>query len=164
MGHPDDQEIRTILRELAKERNLLTQDAPTESGLGLRGFVIEILDDELRKDSSLSRRLYLAAGAQARSTCAIELAERLISLMDRAKPSPDAAEDPLPLDAAALRSFLTAQLERVSGTSITDVLQGPTAAAPEEMITRGGTVTCTIELATYNPGFWNNVSICSTVE
>jgi Common central domain of tyrosinase len=36
-----------------------------------------------------------------------------------------------------------------------DAPAGPAAAAPEE-IGEAGTVTCTIELAAYNPGFWNN--------
>src|SRR4051794_19584907 len=84
----DEQEARTTLKELAKERSLLTQSVPAEAGLGLRGFVIEILDDELAQNWDLSPSFYLAAGAQARSARANELAERLIGLMDRAKPLP----------------------------------------------------------------------------
>src|SRR4051794_35669843 len=83
----DEQEAKSTLKELAKERGLLAQSAGAEAKLGLRGFIIEVLDDELAQSVDVSPSIYLAAGAQARSARANELAERLIGLMERARPS-----------------------------------------------------------------------------
>jgi hypothetical protein len=98
----DEHEARTTLKELAKERNLLAESAPAEAPLGLRGFAVDVLDDELARDLNVAPSLYLQAGAQARSPRANELAERLLGLIDRAKPSPAmAGAEALPLDDAA---------------------------------------------------------------
>lgn len=150
----DEQEARTTLKEFAKERNLLTESVPAEAPLGLRGFAVEVLDDELAQDLDVAPSLYLEAGAQARSTRANELAERLIGLIDRAKPSPAmAGAEALPLD-ETLRGFLTQQLERVGRISMPDVREEIGAAEKARKIEAAAV--CYIEFAAYNPGFWNN--------
>jgi hypothetical protein len=150
----EEQEARATLKDLTKEQSLLVHDASTERGLGLRGFFIETLDDELAQDMNVPPSVYLAAGAQARSARSNELAERLIGLMDRAKPSAAmAGEEALPLD-EALRVFLAQQLERVGRVSMPDVREEMGAAAKAQQIEAA--VTCYIEFAAYNPGFWNN--------
>jgi hypothetical protein len=151
----DEREARTTLKELAKEQSLLIQEGTGgEPGLGLRGFEIDILDDELALDLNLSPRLYLAAGAQARSTRANEIAERLIGLMDRAIPAPTiAAEETLALD-ETLRGFLAQQLERIGRISMPDAREEPAAVEKARKIEAAAV--CYIEFAAYNPGFWNN--------
>jgi len=151
----DEQEARTVLREFAQNRTLVAQAAPPETGLGFRGFFIELLSDELARDVDLPTTLYMAAGPGVASAKANELAERLIAVMTRAEAWSEAADvDTLALD-ESLQTFLQAQLEVSARTSVLDTesLSGaPTEAGREAM----AAVTCTIELAPYNPGFWNN--------
>ncbi len=150
----EEQEARTTLKEFAKERNSLTEGTPAEGGLGLRGFVIDVLDDELAQDLGLAPSVYLAAGAHARSTRASELAERLIGLISRAKPAPTiTGEEVLPLD-ETLRAFLAQQLERVGRISMPDVREETGVAEKARKIEAAAV--CYIEFAAYNPGFWNN--------
>lgn len=151
----DEAEARAMLRELVRDRQVLSAAAATEAGLGFRGLHIEPMNDELANEFGLTGPAYLAAGPQT-SGRSRELAERLISSMGRGEPSPTAAQDALPLD-APLQDFLTAQLERTSRTSLPDTTAG---TAPHddgaEASAVGPAVTCTIESGTFNPGFWNN--------
>ena len=149
----DEAEARAILRDLLKDRQLLSDGAAPDASLGLRGLRIEPLSDELAFDFDLSAATYLRTGPQV-SGRAREIAERLIGLMGRDEAPPGAPEDAVPLD-AGLQAFLTEQLERVSRTSRADVVEAPTAA-PAPPAEERAAVTCTIELGAFNPGFWNN--------
>src|SRR4051812_8139800 len=149
----DETEARAVMRDLSRERQLVAEGPPRNAGLGLRGFIIEPLNDELAGDFRTSGSLYLAAGTHAQSGRASELAERLIGLIDRSEPALAAEEAPA-LD-EGFREFLTTQLERTSRSSVADIVE----AAPESESEEGeisAAVTCTIELSTFNPGFWNN--------
>jgi len=80
----DEQEARTILRELAQNRTLVAQTAPPEASLGFRGFFVELLSIELARDVDLPTALYIAVSPGVVSAKANELAERLIGVMTRA--------------------------------------------------------------------------------
>jgi hypothetical protein len=47
---PEEEEARTTLKEIAKNRSLVAESASAEAGLGFRGFTIEPLSDELAQD------------------------------------------------------------------------------------------------------------------
>lgn len=151
----DEGEARATLRALTADRSLLADTEPAQSGLGLRGFWIETLDDELAQDFGLGAAVYLAVGPQAPSPRAAELAERLIGLIERGETRTETAEGALPLE-EPLRDFLTTQLQLAtqlefrSRVSLTD---GAAPVSPEEA---APAVTCFIELGAFNPGFWNN--------
>ncbi|MEI5102717.1 hypothetical protein RB200_34635 [Streptomyces sp. PmtG] len=162
----DENEVRALLREVASNRSLFLGDAPTEGGLGVRGFWIEPLNDEFGRDFGAETRLYLPVGAQARGGRAAEIGERLVTLMERGDPVA-VGEEAQPLD-ASLREFLIPQLAIPARLTVTDrsapgeadteaeqgagqgAEQGPEEATPA--------VACTIELGAFNPGFWNNDS------
>ncbi|MEV0123315.1 hypothetical protein AB0I16_17600 [Streptomyces sp. NPDC050703] len=154
----DENEVRALLREVDGNRHLFLDDAPAEGGLGVRGFWIEPINDEVGNDFGPEPRLYLPVGAQARGTRAAELGERLITLMERGEPSAT-DEAARPLD-ASLRTLLIPQLAAPARLTVTD----RTASAETEQRTEQGAeqetaeVTCTIELGTFNPDFWNNDS------
>jgi hypothetical protein len=156
----DEAEAHATIRELLKERSLLTETVPAQAPLGFRGFFIEALNDEFAQDYQISSSVYLAVGSQAKGERASELAERLIDLMDKAEPT-TRAEGVLPLE-VSLREILTPQLYRPSGVSVADAAEAaPTEAVgekapPVEAEAVSPSVTCYIELAAYNPGFWNN--------
>jgi hypothetical protein len=81
----DEQEARTVLRELAQNRTLIAQAAPPEASLGFRGFFVELLSDELARDVDLPTTLYIEARPGVASAKANEFAERLIGGMTRAE-------------------------------------------------------------------------------
>lgn len=147
----DEVEAKATLKELVKERNVITASAPTEAGLGFRGLVIEPLNDELTRDLDLQTTIYLPVGPYAVSGRSAELAERLIDMMGRAEAAV-ASEGEDVLTADVLKSLLIRELERDGRTSVQD--QAGETEVTEEAISAA--VSCTIELAPYNPGFWNN--------
>lgn len=81
----DEQEIRTTLREIANNASVIAKSAPANAGLGLRGFLVEPLNDELGRNYNLSESIYLAAGQYAISSKANAIAERLVGLMNSAE-------------------------------------------------------------------------------
>ncbi len=158
----DENEAKTILRGIMQDRALVTDSAPPDAGLGFRGVVIESLSDELPQDFDLPPQLYIPAGQYAKSSKGNEIAERLIGMMTRAVPGTEATADSLPLD-ETLQKFLVEQLTLGSRVSVQDGRGSSTEAEPAEEKTSeeasiDAAVTCTIELAAYNPGFWNNNS------
>jgi hypothetical protein len=147
----DEQEARSVLKELADRRSMLAETAPADLGLGFRGLEVEILNDELAQDTGLPNRLYVAKRAQGVPAAMGALGERLLGLISRAEPAVSSIEGALPFD-ESLTSFIAQQIAQVSRTTQADVVQeervGEQAVVP--------TVTCQIEFAPYNPGFWNN--------
>ena len=151
----DEPEARTILRELAQNRTLVAQAAPSEASLGFRGFFVELLSDELARDVDLPTALYIAVSPGVASAKANELAERLIGVMTRAEAWSEAADvETLALD-ESLQTFLRAQFEVSARTSVLDTESLP-GAPPEAGSEAVAAAACTIELSPYNPGFWNN--------
>ena len=118
----DEQEARTTLKEIAKNRSIVAESVSASAGLGFRGFTIEPLSDELAQDFELPASMYMAAGASATSAKANEIAERLIGLMSSAESSREASAlgEELPLD-ETLQNFLRQQLEPSSRLSVSDV-------------------------------------------
>ncbi|GGV36523.1 hypothetical protein [Streptomyces spectabilis] len=158
----DESEVRALLREVDSNRSLFLSEAPPEGGLGVRGFWLEPLNDELGSDFGTEPRLYLPVGAQARGGRAAEIGERLVTLMESGEPaaSGEAAE----VMDASLRDFVIPQLAVPARVTVTDQTTS-TGAGPEaedgsaegsaEVSTKAA---CTIELGAFNPGFWNNDS------
>jgi hypothetical protein len=156
----DEQEARSTLRELITERSLVTDTVPAQAGLGFRGILIEPMNDELGVLMEGARSFYLPVGPLARSARANELAERLIGLATRTDPGSVPSiqgEAMTPFD-ENLQNFLTGQLERPGRVTVTDSRETEPSAEqePTEKSEVGAAVTCFIELAPYNPGFWNN--------
>jgi hypothetical protein len=149
----DETEARAHLRELMKDRQLLSDGPSAQAGLGFRGLRIEPLSDELALDFNIPRSLYLAAGPQAASR-AHELSERLISLIGSAEQPSGMPADALPVE-APLKDFLSAQMQRSSRTTVSDSAAATTSEGGLAEDARAA-VTCTIELGAFNPGFWNN--------
>jgi len=151
----DESAARAVLRDLTRDRDLLASASePPSGGLGLRGFWVEPLGDELGHDAGITSRLYLPAGAQARGGRAAELAEQLIDLASRGEPAEGIGTRAVPLD-GSLRSLLLAQLEtsgQITGTDAVTAAPG----APDESDESEVAVTCQIETGAFNPGFWND--------
>jgi hypothetical protein len=148
----DEAEARAALRELARNRDLYAHGEAVTGGLGLRGFRLEPLGDELAQDYGLGDSAYVSVTGA--TSDAVPFAGRLVGLIGRDGVSLDEA----PGDAVSLEQpladFLTAQLEATALTATSQVpaTDGRAASAEEA----AAPVTCTIELGAFNPGFWNN--------
>ena len=153
----DEQEIRATLREIANNASVIAKSAPANAGLGLRGFLVEPLNDELGRNYNLSESIYLAAGQYAISSKANAIAERLVGLMNSAeittRMTPE--EEALSLD-ADLQGFLQEQLyvgERLTLLDTEGLELSPEAV---EIPLETPKAACQYELGAYNPSFWNN--------
>src|SRR5262245_22261262 len=114
----DEAEVRATLKDLMCERAMLTDGVAADGGLGLRGFSIQVLNDELASDFGASSSLYLPVG-HGPGDRSHELAERLIALLGKAQNVPGATADAATVD-AGLQQFLRAELERSTGTTLGD--------------------------------------------
>jgi hypothetical protein len=155
----DEAEIRATLSQLSQRRELLTA-APTETaGLGLRGVSIEAMDDELPsevgRELGSSPQLYLALDAGARSGAAEELAERLLALTQQGASTASGADADAVADADA-RAFAAQQLRAGRRATVLDAPDSPPGVADVEAAEAApAAAACQIELAPFNPAFWN---------
>jgi hypothetical protein len=149
----DEGEVRATLKDLLRERALLTDGPAPDAGLGLRGFSVELLSDELAADFDAGSRLFLPVGPSTSDGRASELAERLIALLGKGWPMAGAG-DAAPVD-EGLQQFLRGQLDRTSRATAVDS-SGAAAAPADAPGAAPADVTCQIEFGAFNPGFWNN--------
>ncbi|MCP2259809.1 hypothetical protein LX15_003518 [Streptoalloteichus tenebrarius] len=152
----DEARVRETLRALSQEESLLTEDVPPNSGLGFRGFRIQLFSDELAQGFELGSSVYLPVGRESRGPRSDELGERLIGLLGQEGTSVRMQDELPPLE-APLQQFLTTELDYSASQSFTAAASVPDIAGeqPEEAAPQA---TCFYEHAPYNPGFWNNDS------
>jgi hypothetical protein len=155
----DEQEVRTVLREITQDRSVMASAAPAEAGLGFRGLFVEPMSDEIAQDFELPATLYVSSGAGTTRSQGSAIAERLISLITQSEPTPAATAEALPLE-EPLQQFLLQQLQATSRLSVPDIETAPPQgadepSAPANAAAAAATI-CYYDLSPYNPGFWNN--------
>ncbi len=149
----NEKEVRAVLKEIARNRELITDAAPTDAGLGFRGVMVAPLSDDLAQDFEVPASTYIALGAGGSAASGVDIAERLISLIPSAAQSADAGAEAMALD-ESLQSFL---MEQIALTSRTSELDGMIAAAvDQEVAAEAARAMCYYDTSPYNPGFWNN--------
>lgn len=155
----DTNEVHTALRDVAKVRSLASAQAAAEGQLGeLRGFYVDVASDELAADHGLAASLYLPFEPGGTGPMR-DLAEHLVSLASDEAIAigvlAEGREEPEILSPDLLRSFLGQKLGKETGISQAD--SNAAAAEAGEMSAEAAVaVTCWVEYAAYNPGFWNN--------
>jgi len=147
----DDKEVRAVLGEMSRSRDLLADAPPAEAGLGLRGVIVEPLSDDLAHDFEVAPSMYIPVGAGDGVGKRSEIVERLLSYIPKAETSFDALSGALPLD-ESLQTLLKQQLDLRSRTMTMDAAQP--AAAPEVPKELAAAI-CYYDLTPYNPNFWN---------
>ena len=153
----DEVEARSILRDLQKDGQLLTDTTSADGGLGFRGLRVEGLTDDLGADLEMRDSLYVPVGTGRGDGRTSELAERLLATMARAEPDPSAADadSALALD-ETFHAYLKSQFEQASRASRMDTLDQPDHQKQASEDARLAAATCMIEFGAFNPGFWNN--------
>ncbi len=157
----DEQEVQTALGAVAQTTGLASTESAQLGGLGeLRGFYLDIANDELAADSGVSSSLYVPFDAAGGAGASRDLAERLISLASEksvaAGAHAEGVHDSLVIGHDMLRGFLNQQLRKATGTTASDSNVAADAEMEAEAKRATAAVTCMVEYAAYNPGFWNN--------
>jgi hypothetical protein len=154
----DEQEIRALLKEMGSSNAAIAANsAGVSGGLGLRGFLVEPLSDELERDGKLGGTMYVAAGQNVTNPKANELAERLIGLAAGGEVSFQSASEAegVPVD-EDLKAYLLEQLGGGNGTRLSVLDTEGLPGCTMEVTLEGAAATCNYDLSPYNPGFWNN--------
>ncbi|HEY6877864.1 MAG TPA: hypothetical protein VI299_07580 [Polyangiales bacterium] len=138
----DDKESTELLKEIARERNVVTAVEAGEQGLGFRGVIIEAVDDDTVHRYDLPTTFKLAGGASHNEKKAQELAERLIKKVTSA-PQPSGLTLGSQVETQLLELLAASPAHEHHGE-----LDGEQAAVSPS-------ATCAIELGAFNPGFWN---------
>lgn len=148
----DDQEVKTLLEEIAQNRDFISVDASASAGLGFRGVFVEPLSDDLTQDFDLPPTIYLPLDKDESNTKNVEIVERLVSRITQSTPPVDAGPQALPLD-ESLQSFLMQQLRLSNRMMVLDSAMND--AIPESAAELADAV-CYYDLTPYNPNFWNS--------
>lgn len=155
----DSQEVAGVLREMGKSRDAIAAAPAQAGGLGeLRGFLVDVQNDELAQDHGFASSQYVSLDAASANGTLHQLADRLVAL---AKPGQAGTlQDGEAADAGVLQDFLNRKFSRESGITESDSNRpGGVPEAqddPEAAVQETAAVTCMVESAAYNPGFWNN--------
>jgi hypothetical protein len=149
----DEKEVQAALKEIVLNRDLFTDAAPAEAGLGFRGVVVAPLSDDLAHDFGVPSSFYIPLGAGAGPSKGAEIAERLISLIPQSLRPADAGPQALSLG-ESLPSFLMEQMKLSRRTSALDGAEA--TAVDKEAAAEAARAMCYYDTSPYNPGFWNN--------
>lgn len=149
----DESEVRKLLSELSKARDSFAVDAArNDRGLGVRGFFIEPMIDDMARDYALPSSLYVPVTPDAPRSKGQELIERLTALLSKSGRGLGLTDAEAGRD-QDLESLLAEQLAGTSRATVTDGGARAPEAGPAEA---PADVCCQIELAAYNPQYWNN--------
>lgn len=157
----DADQVRAALSEVAKVGAMASTEAATEGKLGeLRGFYIDVDSDQLAADQGLGSALYLPFTPGGTGPMR-DLAERLVGLASDESVAMGVAAEGLEeaeaLSPDLLRSFLGQKLGKDTGITEADASAAAAEDEAAEMAAEAAAaVTCYVEYAAYNPGFWNN--------
>jgi hypothetical protein len=159
----DEQDAREILKNIAKNRGVVTEVDSGYQGLGYRGLILESLTDHVAAQYDLPSMFEIANGASLYESKADEIAEHLISTMPSDNLRARGTEQPVEFD-ERLKQQLLDHLGTFPKLEIPSELDSSERSAasstPDETAaqTRDLDKTCLIENAPYKPDFWNNAN------
>jgi hypothetical protein len=138
-------DARAILLELARNRSIVTTVESGYQGLGFRGVIIELTDDETATRYALPSVFKIAGGSSPNEAKAQEIAERLIRVAANAGSRDGVAFSPN-FESEVLEMLAAIPAHEYHGETDSHVRPAPPLPAG----------TCYIELGAFNPGFWND--------
>src|SRR3954470_21912982 len=115
----DEAEVRAVLREVQQVPSVADDGEVTRAALGFRGLRLEALGDDVVLAPDAGSGLYLPARALTAGDRGAEVAERLLSLMERGEPPADAPAATTALD-APLRQYVLERLAESGGQTVED--------------------------------------------
>ncbi|MFI5179841.1 MAG: hypothetical protein ACHQPI_00410 [Thermoanaerobaculia bacterium] len=140
------------MTNLARSRAALGEAGSGYQGLGFRGITIEALMDDLISAHGLPPVMRIAGGSSQDEQRGLEIAERLISTMQKQTMTSVSGES-VKVDEKLVESILNQLKSRISTTASEPDVAGPEGPTKTPM---AAAVTCFIELGAFNPAFWND--------
>jgi hypothetical protein len=167
----DDAQVADVLREISQQRDLVEQEHSGGGRLGFRGLLVDVGDDAGRQAGLPGR--FRVSGEDARG---VALADALLARLGAPAQAAAASQGLAPLDQLDLRRLVQ---ESASGASAQGGGSSPQTASTGAPTTQavataaGATVigsdatswstlaqgSCSIEVAAFNPGFWNATGV-----
>lgn len=155
-----ESEAQEVLRDITRNRGVVTNVDSGYQGLGYRGIILESLTDYVENQYGLPPVFEIANGASLQESKAHEIAERLISRMHSANTTARGGSEPVDLDDNLRRQLLNhlSSFPRLELPSQQDaaIRSNVATAASREAELREADKVCSIEHAPYRPNFWNN--------
>jgi hypothetical protein len=143
-----DDEAKSLLQEIARNREAIGTVDGGATGLGYRGLIVESLADNITGAYDLPPVLRIAHNSNAKG---LEIGDRVLTSMLRSQVIDN-----------GLHQLLAGQLQTISRApaqpfqeDVTEGDQAVIAAPPAEARLATAAVVCQIELGAFNPGFWN---------
>lgn len=158
----DEDEVREILKVASGEGAQAMDVSDGEALLGYRGLILECMNDDLADVSSLaaSGPMRIPASMIRKNRALAALSERLLGHAGGSTGNGGNGVQVLGDQLLDIKQLLTEEEVSTRRVSQLDMDGGgcsaPLADAEEQSGEVGAQVVCTIELAAYNPGFWNN--------
>ncbi|GAB0055786.1 hypothetical protein SIID45300_00082 [Candidatus Magnetaquicoccaceae bacterium FCR-1] len=154
----DENEVRALLKAMADNRAELSDKISDNTQLGFRGFQVELMHDGLANDYGFGSSIFVPSLEATGADLASDVTDRLFRAMEiwlsKHRDSLDVSEQM----EIGLRQLAIASRGEGGRVSLTDELGDTPSAESQDVSVREsrGLVSCTIELESYNPGFWNN--------
>ena len=160
----DEKEAQGILKKVEERREVVAKAESGYQGLGYRGILLELLEDDTAEEHGLPSSFMIAGGGSADESKGLEIASQLVEGMLKYPTTTEAAITPLdkslevPLD-KDLQKLIMGELTAFPKVALRKVpkeirLKARDSVKTEEAIDGK----CEIELSAFNPGFWNNDS------
>lgn len=153
-------EAETALRSLSQKSSAAAPPDSGFQGLGNRGLIVELLDDNAHSEYGLPSTFRLAGGGSTGESHGREVAEQLVAAMTlsgagehAAVASANSAEGYLPLN-DELKKFILAGLATRTGALATQVAEQ--VGTLDKATDASATAACMIETTPFNPAFWND--------
>jgi hypothetical protein len=151
-------EAAQILKDLALNPTAAAAMDSGFQGLGNRGLIVEPLSDDASAEYGLPTSFRLANGVGGASGKGLEVAERLVRGMLDASATPVLGDVNAPKDEydKGLQQMLLDHIASAAASTTTEATQQPATSEEEtdDAAARAAAV-CQIEVAAFNPGFWN---------
>lgn len=149
----DEKEARDIFKEITANREVIAEVGSGYQGLGYRGVFLEPLADDLREEFDLPPSFMIANGASRDEPGGLEIAKRLVEDMPKYPARDEAAAALTPLD-EEMQELLLDQM--AAFPKVISEMPPKTVRFSDLRKTEESTdVTCSIELCSFNPNFWN---------
>jgi hypothetical protein len=138
------EEAQNLLQEMAKHRSAISAVHEGYQGLGYRGLIVESLTDSFTSKYDLPASFRIGNTGHPEG---LEIAERILNSMRTAQA----------LD-GGLHGLVIQELQRLESRYEISAADPsvPAAAAGAAAVAAAQAVTCTVELAPFDPGFWND--------
>lgn len=160
---PSEAESASFLKKLQANRDAFIRPDGRPQRLGYRGVYVALLSDATSSERGLPLHFMLATGRSKNEKASVQLASELVSNMSKYPDRRTVGIDTT--DRRDLQQLILGEIARVGDAAqshsgnATELDSEPKARA-RRSAKKKRSASCTIEVADFNPGFWNDCKGC----